>query len=76
MPFVLLFNERIKECTIIDETKGTTDYYTKDEENEVPCDYDEDIHFVTTKINYTHNGKKMKILFYTLCVLQMVKIRL
>lgn len=53
MPFVLLFNERIKECTIIDETKGTTDYYTKEDEKEVPCDYDEHIHFVTTKINYT-----------------------
>ncbi len=67
MPFVLLFNERIKECTIIDETKGTTDYYTKDEENEVPCDYDENIHFVTTKINYTHNGKKNEdIVLYSL----------
>lgn len=58
MPFVLLFNERIKECTIIDETKGTTDYYTKEDEKEVPCDYDDNIHFVTTKINYIHNGKK------------------
>lgn len=58
MPFVLLFNERIKECTIIDETKDIIDYYTKEDEVDVPCDYDENIHFVTTKINYTHNGKK------------------
>ena len=58
MPFVLLFNKRIKECTIIDETKGTTDYYTKEDEKEVPCNYDEQIHFVTTKIKYIHSSKK------------------
>lgn len=67
MPYVLLFNERIKECTIIDDTKQTTDYYATLSEEDSPCAYDDQVSFVKTTILYKHNNElQNNIVIYSL----------